>query len=97
MGRQGSVCAPLHAGIQGAIDRLFESFVHVTLLVGSTDLGTLFLSRDQKHTILVRISTQALDQAWAVRTQLAHRIGPRARHVGSTIDRFAPEGNEHDS
>ena len=96
MGRQGSVCAPFHAGIQGAIDRLFESFVHVTLLVGSTDLGILFLSGDQKHTILVRVSTQVLDHVWPSEHNV-HRIGPSTRHAGSTIDFFAPEGNEHDS
>ena len=46
-GRQASVCTPLHAGVQGAINRL---------------LGTFFLSRDQKHTNLVRVSTQNWDQ-----------------------------------
>ena len=65
MGRQGSVCAPLHAGIQGAIDSLFGTFVHVTLRIGSTDVGILFLSWDQKHTNLVRVSTQD-DQAKAL-------------------------------
>ena len=62
MGRQGSLCTPLHAGVQGAIDRLLGTFGHVTLLIGSTDLGIFFLSRDQKHTNLVRVSTQSRDQ-----------------------------------
>ena len=61
-GRQASVCTPLHAGVQGAINRLLGTFRHVTLLIGSTDLGTFFLSRDQKHTNLVRVSTQNWDQ-----------------------------------
>ena len=55
MGRQGSVFAPLHEGIQGGIDRLVEIFVNVILLIGSTDLGNLFLSRVQKHTNLARV------------------------------------------
>ena len=58
MGRQASISTPFHAGAQGAIDRLFGTFRHSTLLFGSTDLGMLFLSRDQKHTNLARISTQ---------------------------------------
>ena len=62
-GRQASVCTPLHAGVQGAINRLLGTFGHVTLLIGSTDLGAFFVSRDQKHTNLVRVSTQNWDQA----------------------------------
>ena len=63
MGRQGSVCTPLHAGVQAAINRLLGTFRHVTLLIGSTDLETFVVSRDQKYTNLVRVSTQNLDQA----------------------------------
>ena len=97
MGRQGSVGTPLHAGIQGAINRLFERFVHVTLLVGSTDLGIPFLVVGSKTHKSCQDFNTSLGSGLAVRTQLAHRIGPSARHVGSTIDLFAPEGNEHDS
>ena len=62
-GRQASVCTPLHAGVQGAINRLLGTFRHVTPLIGSTDLETFVVSRDQKHTNFVRVSTQNWDQA----------------------------------
>ena len=35
----------------------------MTLLIGSTDLEAFVVSRDQKHTNLVRVSTQNWDQA----------------------------------
>ena len=63
MGRQGTVCNNSQTGVQGAINRLLGTFRHVTPLIGSTDLETFVVSRDQKHTNLVRVSTQNWDQA----------------------------------
>ena len=57
--RKASVTTPLHASVQSAIERLSRSDRHVTLRVGSTELGILFLSWDQKNTKVVRVSTQS--------------------------------------
>ena len=58
--RKASVTTPLHASVQGAIERLSRSDRHVTLRFGSTDIGIVFPFRDQKHTNLVRNSTQSM-------------------------------------
>ena len=58
--RKASITTPLHAGVQGAIERLFRSVNHVTLRFGSTDIGIVFPFRDQKNTNLVRDSTQSM-------------------------------------
>ena len=58
--RKASVTTPLHACVQGAIERLSRSDRHVTLRVGSTDIGIVFPFRDQKNTNLVRDSTQSM-------------------------------------
>ena len=52
--RKASVATPLHACVQGAIERLSRSDRHVTLRFGSTDIGIVFPFRDQKNTNLVR-------------------------------------------
>ena len=56
--RQASINTPFHAGVQGAIKRFSWSDRHVTLRIGSTDIGVVFPLRDQKNTNLVRDSTQ---------------------------------------
>ena len=56
--RKAAIATPLHAGVQGAIERLSWSDRHVTLRIGSTDIGVVFPLRDQKNTNLVRDSTQ---------------------------------------
>ena len=56
--RKASVTTPLHACVQGAIERLSRSDRHVTLRFGSTDIGIVFPFRDQKNTNLVRDSTR---------------------------------------
>ena len=56
--RKASITTPLHACVQGAIERLSRSDRHVTLRIGSTDIGIVFPLRDQKNTNLVRDSTQ---------------------------------------
>ena len=58
--RKASVTTPLHACVQGAIERLSRSDRHVTLRFGSTDIGIVFPFRDQNHTNLVRDSTQLM-------------------------------------
>ena len=58
--RKASVTTPLHACVQGAIKRLSRSDRHVTLRFGSTEIGIVFLFRDQKNTNLVRDSTQSM-------------------------------------
>ena len=58
--RKASVTTPLHACVQGAIKRLSRSDRHVTLRIGSTEIGIVFLFRDQKNTNLVRDSTQSM-------------------------------------
>ena len=58
--RKASVTTPLHACVQGAIERLSRSDRHVTLRFGSTDIGIVFPFRDQKNTNLVRDSTQSM-------------------------------------
>ena len=58
--RKASITTPLHAGVQGAIERLSRSDRHVTLRIGSTDIGIVFPFWDQKNTNLVRDSTQSM-------------------------------------
>ena len=58
--RKASVTTPLHACVQGAVERLSRSDRHVTLRFGSTDIGIVFPFRDQKNTNLVRDSTQSM-------------------------------------
>ena len=58
--RKASVTTPLHACVQGAVERLSRSDRHVTLRFGSTDIGIVFPFRDQNHTNLVRDSTQSM-------------------------------------
>ena len=58
-GRKASITTPLHAGVHGAIERLSRFGRHVTLRIGSTELGILFLSWDQKNTKVVRVRTQS--------------------------------------
>ena len=58
--RKTSITTPLHASVQGAIEWLSRSDRHVTLRIGSTDIGIVFPLRDQKNTNLVRDSTQSL-------------------------------------
>ena len=53
--RKASITTPLHAGVQGAIERLSRSDRHVTLPIGSTDIGIVFPLRDQKTQILLGI------------------------------------------
>ena len=55
--RKASITTPLHAGVQGAIERLSRFDRHVTLRIGSTDVGFVFPLRDQKNINLVRDST----------------------------------------
>ena len=50
--RKASVATPLHACVQGAVERLSRSDRHVTLRFGSTEIGIVFLFRDQKTQIL---------------------------------------------
>ena len=58
--RKASVATPLHACVQGAIERLSRSDRHVTLRFGSTEIGIIFLFWDQEDTNLVRDSTQSM-------------------------------------
>ena len=58
--RKASITTPLHAGVEGAIERLPRCDRHVTLSIGSTDIGIVFPLRDQKNTNLVRVSTQSM-------------------------------------
>ena len=46
--RKASITTPLHAGVEGAIERLPRCDRHVTLGIGSTDIGIVFPLRDQK-------------------------------------------------
>ena len=60
MRRKASVTTPLHASVQGAIERLSRSDRHVTLRIGSTDIGIVFSISGSKNTNLVRDSTQSM-------------------------------------
>ena len=58
--RKASVTTPLHASVQGAIEMLSRSDRHVTLRIGSTDIGIVFSISGSKNTNLVRDSTQSM-------------------------------------
>ena len=48
--RKASVTTPLHACVQGAVERLSRSDRHVTLRFGSTEIGIIFsISGSKKH------------------------------------------------